>query len=90
MIVDYLAQVNKGALVQLEGCLPCDLQAGGMHDAEVAEVVPAIPIDNHELRLPQLLIVGDDIVIAVALTYLELGEGAIHLDLKVAELVRVN
>ena len=46
-------------------------------------------IDNHELGLPELFIIGDYIMIAITFAYLELREVAIKLNFEVFKLFSV-
>ena len=61
-----------------------------MDDTQVTDEVLAILADNHELRLPQLLVVGDLVVIAFALTDLEDTLGTIDRDLQILELLGID
>lgn len=66
------------------------LDSGGMDYSQVSDVVLSILRKNHELRLPQLLIVAEDVVIAVTLSNLELSQVAIKLKFKVLQLLSIN
>lgn len=90
VIVNDLTQVDKGTLVKLESSGGCHLQSGGVHDTQVSNVELTVLRDDHELRLPEFLVVGNDVVIAVALTDLELGLVSAELNLKVSEFVGVD
>jgi len=73
MVVHDLAKVNQGPLVELEGGVRGHLKAGGMDHTEIADVEAAVFVQDHELGLPELLVVGDDVVVAVTFTHLVLG-----------------
>ena len=61
-----------------------------MDDTQVTDEVLAILADDHELRLPQLLVVGDLVVIAFALTDLKDTLGTIDRDLQILELFGID
>lgn len=73
MVVHDLAKVNQGSLVELEGGVGSNLQAGGVNHSEVTDVEAAVFADDHELGLPELLIISNDVVVAVTFTQLVLG-----------------
>ncbi len=90
VIVNDLAQVNKGTLMKLESSGGSHFQPGSVHDTQVSDVELTVLRDDHELRLPEFLVVGNDVVIAVTLTDLELGLVSAELNLKVSEFVGVD
>ncbi len=90
VVVDDLSQVNQSSLLQLDLNAQVHLDPGGMHDAQVPDVELVALLDYHELTLPQLLIIGNLIMIVVALSYLELSQVSIEGDDCVLELIGVN
>lgn len=90
VIVNDLAQVDKGTLVKLKSSGGSYFQPGSVHDTQVSDVELTVLRDDHELRLPEFLVVGNDVVIAVTLTDLELGLVSAELNLKVSEFVGVD
>lgn len=71
VVVDNLTQVNEHILLDLNFGVLIDLDSGGVHDTQVTDEVLAIFTDNHQLRLPELLVVGDLVVVSVTFTNLE-------------------
>jgi hypothetical protein len=61
-----------------------------MDDSEITDEVLATLADNHELRFPKLLVVGDLVVVGLTLTDLVDTLGTIDGDLQVFELLGVN
>ena len=61
-----------------------------MDNTQVTDEVLAILADDHELGLPQLLIVGDLVVIAFAFTDLEDTLGTIDRDFLIQEFLYVD
>lgn len=90
MVMDDFAQIYKSTLVQLEGGFCGHLKAGCMNDAQIAQVISAILADDDELALPELLVIGDNIMVAIALTNFELCLVSRDSYLEVAEFVGVN
>ena len=90
VVVDHFTEINQGILLDLDLGVHIDLYSGGMDNTQVTDEVFAILADDHELGLPQLLIVRDLVVIAFAFTDLEDTLGTIDRDLQVLELLSVD
>ena len=58
--------------MKLEGSLATDLDPRGVDHTQVSNEVPTSNVKDHELRLPELLVIGDDVVVNVSLSHLEL------------------
>ena len=71
VVVHDFTQVNERILLDLNVCVHVNLDSGSVHDAEITDEVLAVLADNHELRLPELLVVGDLVVVGFSLTDLE-------------------
>lgn len=90
VVVDDLAEVNQAAFVDLDFALGVELQSGGMNEAKISDEVLAVDRADHELRLPELLVVGDVVVARFAFTDLENGPVAVEENLDVLELLSVD
>jgi len=90
MIVHDFAEIDKRPLVKLKGCLAGNLQAGGVYDTKITNVEAAIFADDHELRLPEFLVVCDNIVVAVTLSYLVLSGVAIEADFEILKFFSID
>lgn len=90
MVVDDLAKINQGVLLDLNLRLHVDLDARSVHNAKISDVVLAALADDHELRLPQLLVVGDLVVVVLTLSDLEYSTCAVDRDLEIFQLVGVH
>ena len=90
VVVDHFTEINQGILLDLDLSVHIDLYSGGMDNTQVTDEVLAILADDHELGLPQLLIVGDLVVIAFAFTDLEDTLGTIDRDLQILELFGID
>lgn len=90
MVVNNLTQIDKSILLDLDGRVHVNLYAGGVHDTQVAHEVLAVLADNHELRLPQLLVVGDLVVVGLTFTDLEDTLSTIDGNLELFELLSVH
>ena len=71
MIVDNISEVNDALVVDLNLHFHVHLDTGSVHGAEITDIVLAILADNHELRVPQFLVVRDLVVIGLAFSDLE-------------------
>ena len=90
VVVNHFTEINQGILLDLDLGVHIDLYSGGMDNTQVTDEVFAILADDHELRLPKLLVVGDLVMIAFALTNLEDTLGTINRDLQVLELLSID
>jgi hypothetical protein len=90
VVVNDFSKIDQGILLNLNFSLLVDLDAGGVHDAKIANVVFSILADDHELALPQLLVVRNLIVVGLTLANLEDTLGAINSDAKSLELLSVD
>lgn len=61
-----------------------------MNKTEVTDVVLTTLVDDHELRLPKFLVVGNLIMVRLAFTNFENGPIAFERDLNILQLSRVN
>ena len=61
-----------------------------MDEAKITNVVLAILVDDHELGFPELLVVGDLVVVLLSLTDLVDASVTVELDLNVLELSGVD
>ncbi len=59
--------------MNLQGSLSTDLYSWSVNYSKISDVVLAIDIEDHKLGFPKLFIVGDNIVIDVSLSNLELS-----------------
>ena len=90
VIVNDFTQINEGILLDLDVGVHVDLYTRGVDDAKITDVVLAVLADDHELRLPELLVVGDLVVVGLALTDLEDTLGTVDGDLKIFQLLSVD
>ena len=61
-----------------------------MNDAEISDEILSVFLDNHELAFPELLVVGDLVVVGLTFTDLEDTLRAVDGDTKVLKLFSVN
>ena len=73
MVVHDLSKIDQGSLMELEGGVGGDLQAGGVNYTKITNVEFSVFAKDHELRLPELLVVSNDVVVAVTFTHFVLG-----------------
>lgn len=90
VIVHNLAQVNQSSLLQLHLYSQVNLDTGCVDYPQVSDIVLVILLDNHELAFPELLVIGDLIVVVVTLTHLELRGVAIKSDHGVLQFFSVH
>jgi len=90
VVVDDLTQVDQGILLDLDVGILVNLYTRGVHNTEITDVVLAIFADNHELRLPELLVVGDLVVVGLAFTDLENTLSTVDGDLEILQLFCVD
>ena len=90
VVVNDFTQIDEGILLDLNVGLHVDLDTGGVHDAKIADVVLAVLADDHELRLPELLVIGNLIVVGFTFTDLEDTLSTINRDFEIFELFGVD
>ena len=90
VVMDHLAQVDEGVLLDLNLGVHVNLYSGGVNDAKIADEVLAALADDHELGFPELLVVGDLVVVSLTFTDLVDTLGAVDGDLQVLELLSIN
>ncbi len=90
VVVDNFTKINKSILLNLNLSVHIDLYTGGVHNTEITNEVFAILANDHQLGLPELLIIGDLVVVSLAFSNLEDTLGAIDRDLEILELFGVN
>jgi len=61
-----------------------------MHESQISDVVLAVLVNDHELTLPELLIIGDLIVVGLSLSDLEDFSVSVESDLHTFELLGVD
>ena len=76
--------------MDLNLCVHIDLYTGGVHNTEITNEVFAILANDHQLGLPEFLIIGDLVVVSLAFSNLEDTLSAIDRDLEVFKLFGVN
>lgn len=90
VVVDDLTEVNESVLLNLNLSVHIDLYTRGVNDSKIANVVLAILADNHELRLPKFLVVGDLVVVSLTLANLVDTFGTVNADFKVLKLLGID
>ena len=90
VVVDNLAQVDEHVLLDAHLRVLVDLDSGGVHDAQVTDEVLAVLADDHELGLPELLVVGDLVVVGVTLANLEHAGVTVERDVQALDLFGVD
>lgn len=90
VVVDNLTEINKSILLDLNLSVHVDLYTGGVHNTEITNEVLTILANDHQLRLPELLIIGDLVVVSLAFSNLEDTLSAIERDLEALKLFGVN
>lgn len=61
-----------------------------MNDAEISDEILSVFLDNHKLAFPELLVVGDLVVVGLTFSNLEDTLRAVDGDTKVLKLFSVN
>lgn len=90
VIVHDLAKIDYAALLDLNLAALVKLNARCVHKAEITDVVLTVLVDDHELSLPQLLVIGDLVMVLLALTNLKDATVTLKLDFNILELGRVD
>ena len=90
VVMDHLAQVDEGVLLDLNLGVHVNLYSGGVNNAEIADEVLAALANDHELGLPELFVVGDLVVVGLTFTDLVDTLGAVDGDLQVLELLSID
>lgn len=76
--------------MNLKLSLGVDFDPRCVHNAQVSYVELAILVENHELTLPELFVVADDVVVAIAFTDFELSQVTVELNLQVLQLLSID
>lgn len=90
LVVDYFTKINEHVLLELDFSVLVDLDTTSVNDTHVTDEVPSIFADDHELTLPELLVIGDLVVVAFTLSYLEDSRVSFERELEVLELFSVD
>lgn len=90
VVMDNFTKINQAALLDLNFAFGVKLQSGGVDKAQISDIVTAIHGANHELRLPELLIIWHVIVTGLSLTYFEDSSISVADNLDVLELFGVH
>jgi hypothetical protein len=90
MVVDNLTKIYEHVLLDLYLGVLVNLDPGCVDNAQVSHVVLAIFANDHELRLPELLVVRDLVVVRVTFTDLENALTTFKGDSKTLNLLCVN
>jgi hypothetical protein len=65
VVVDNFTKVNKHVLLNLNFSVLVNLDSGCVNNAQISNIILSVLANNHELRLPKLLVVWNLIVIGV-------------------------
>ena len=90
MVVDDLADVNDRSLLKLRLSLDVKLDSCGVHVSQVPDVVLSINYNNKKLRVHQLLVVWNLVVILLTLTDFEHGSVSLEGEFDVLKLLSVS
>ena len=71
VVVDNFTQVNEHILLDADFGVLVNLDAGGVHDTQITHVILAVLANDHQLRLPEFLVVRDLVVVRITFTDLE-------------------
>lgn len=71
MVVNNFAKINECAFLNLNFDSCIQLKAGCMNESDISHIVVSIYLANHELSLPQFLVIGNMIVSSFSFTHFE-------------------
>lgn len=78
VVMNDFTKINQSVLLDLNLSVHVNLNTRGVDNTEITDEVFAVFADNHELRLPQLLVVGDLVVVGLTFTNFEDTLGSIN------------
>ncbi len=90
VVVDYFAKIDEHVLLDLNLRALVNLDSRGVDDSEVANVILSVLANDHQLGLPQFLVVRDLVVVGVTLSNFEYAQTAVEGDCEVLNLFRVD
>jgi len=90
VVVHNFTKVDESVLLDLHFSSLVDLDAGSVDDTQVTHVVFAVLANNHQLRFPKFLIVGDLVLICFTFSDFIKTIVAIERDAQVFDLFSVN
>ena len=73
MVVDYFANINDWPFLKLSFSFDIELNSRGMDVPQISDVILSVNHDNQELRVHQLLIIRDLVVILLTFANFEYG-----------------
>jgi hypothetical protein len=76
--------------MKLKGRLSSNFKTRCVDNTEITDVKSTITTDNHELRFPELFVVGNHKMIAITFTNLVLSRIAIEAYLEILKFISVN
>jgi len=71
VVMNNFAKINQSVLLDLNLSVHVNLDTRGVDNTEITDEVFAVLADNHELRLPQLLVVRDLVVVGLTFSNFE-------------------
>lgn len=90
VVVDDFAEVDQRILLNLNFSLFVNFYAGSVHNSKISDEILAVLADNHQLAFPELLVVGNLVVVGLALANLEDSLSSVNGDAKILEFFSVN
>ena len=90
MVVNNLPEINNAALLNLDFSSLVKFNSRSVHESQVSDVVLASFVDDHELGLPEFLVIGNLIVVRFSLTNLEDSSVPLESDFDVLQFCSVD
>ena len=90
VIVNNLTKINNGSLLELDLASSVELQSCGVDKSKISDVELSIDGADHELGLPELLVVWNMEVTGLSLSNLVNSSVSLDWDLEILQLLSVN
>lgn len=90
VVVDNLSKIDDAAFLDLNFRSFVQLYSRGMDESKISDVILTVNVDDHELSLPKLFVVGDLVVVGLTLSNFENGSVSLEVDFDVLELLSID
>lgn len=90
VVVDNLTKIDDAAFLDLNFRSFVKLHSRGMDESKISDVILTVNVDDHELSLPKLFVVGDLVVVGLTLSNFENGSVSLEVDFNVLELLGIH
>lgn len=90
VVVDNLSEIDEGSLLDLDFTLLVSLDSGSVNNSQISQEVLSVLLDDHELTLPELLVVWNLEVASFSLSDLEDGFVSLEVDVNISQFFSVD